>query len=310
MSARDEPWQRGPLPGIPDALQPAAHAIVGAHEELDALARDLGPDELWARPAGLASVGFHVAHVGGVLDRLFTYARGAALDETQRAALKVEGQAGDPPRDAATLLAALGTAVAHALDHLRAVDPATLAEPRTLGRRALPTTVGGLLFHAAEHAQRHTGQALVTARVVRAFGLAAHETHVAPRSPVTGLGGVFFKARDPDALRAWYRTHLGIDARADLGGSADFPWRDAGDPATVGHTYWSLFRADTTYFAPSEAPFMLNYRVADLDVTLARLRAAGVWVDEKGEVAEYGRFGWIMDPEGNRIELWEPPPNG
>ena len=168
---RDEPWQRGPVPGVPAALQPAAHAIIAAHEELTTVARSLATDALWARPAGLASVGFHVEHVGGVLDRLFTYARGATLDEAQRAALKREGQPGDPPRDAATLLAALDAAVARALDHLRATDPSTLADPRALGRRALPTTVGGLLFHAAEHAQRHTGQAFVTARIVRAFGV-------------------------------------------------------------------------------------------------------------------------------------------
>lgn len=165
---RDEAWQRGPVPGVPDALQPAAHAIIGAHEELETLARDLTTDELWARPADVAAVGFHIEHVGGVLDRLFAYARGDVLTDEQRDALKREGLPGDPPRDAATLLAALGARVATALDALRATDPASLTEPRTLGRRALPTTVGGLLFHAAEHAQRHTGQALVTARVVRA----------------------------------------------------------------------------------------------------------------------------------------------
>jgi uncharacterized damage-inducible protein DinB len=156
------------VPGVPGALQPAAHAIIGAREELESIAAPLTVDELWARPAGLASVGFHVGHVAGVLDRLFAYARGERLNDAQRAALAAEGVPGDPPRDAATLLAALGTAVEEALDRLRATDPATLADPRGIGRRALPTTVGGLLFHAAEHAQRHVGQALVTARVVQA----------------------------------------------------------------------------------------------------------------------------------------------
>lgn len=170
MSPNDTPkleaWQRGPLPGVPALLQPAAHAIVGAREELDAIAAGLTVEQLWARPAGVAAVGFHVAHVAGVLDRLLTYARGEPLSREQRVALAAESAPGEPPRDAAALLAALGDAVERALDQLRATDPATLPEPRELGRLKLPTTIGGLIFHAAEHAQRHVGQALVTARVV------------------------------------------------------------------------------------------------------------------------------------------------
>ena len=165
-SPKLEPWQRGPLPGVPAALQPAAHAIVGAREELEAVAAGLTPAQLWARPAGVAAVGFHVAHVAGVLDRLLTYARGEPLSREQRVALGHESEPGDPPRDSAALLAALGTAVDRALAQLRATDPATLADPRELGRLKLPTTVGGLIFHAAEHAQRHVGQALVTSRFV------------------------------------------------------------------------------------------------------------------------------------------------
>lgn len=162
-----EAWQRGPIDGVPALLQPAAHAIVGAREELEAIAAPLAPHELRACPAGVAPVGFHVAHVAGVLDRLLTYARGDALSPAQRAALGAESEPGDPPRDAGTLLAALAAAVDRALDQLRATDPDTLPEPRALGRLALPTTVGGLIFHAAEHAQRHVGQALVTARIVK-----------------------------------------------------------------------------------------------------------------------------------------------
>ena len=161
-----EAWQRGPVPGVPALLQPAAHAMIQAREELEGVAGGLTTDQLWTRPAGIAAVGFHVAHVAGVLDRLLTYARGGPLSREQRAALGAEQQPGDPRRDAAALLAALGTAVERALDQLRATDPATLVEPRELGRLKLPTTVGGLIFHAAEHAQRHTGQALVTSRVV------------------------------------------------------------------------------------------------------------------------------------------------
>jgi uncharacterized damage-inducible protein DinB len=154
------------VPGVPALLQPAAHAMIGAREELEAIAGGLTVEELWARPAGVAAVGFHVAHVAGVIDRLLTYARGESLSREQRVSLGAESEAGDPPRDAAALLAALARAVDAALDQLRATDPASLPEPRALGRLALPTTVGGLIFHAAEHAQRHVGQALVTARVV------------------------------------------------------------------------------------------------------------------------------------------------
>ena len=161
-----EVWQRGPVAGVPALLQPAAHAMLQAREELEAIARGLTAEQLWARPAGVAAVGFHVAHVAGVLDRLLTYARGEALSREQRVALGSESEPGDPPSDAATLLDALARAVDRALDQLRATDPATLVEPRELGRLKIPTTVGGLLFHAAEHAQRHVGQALVTARVV------------------------------------------------------------------------------------------------------------------------------------------------
>ena len=161
-----EPWQRGPVPGVPALLQPAAHAMIGAREELERIARDLAPERLWARPMDVASIGFHLAHVAGVIDRLLTYARGEALSPEQRAALAVEPEPGDPPRDATELLDALGAAVERALDQLRATDPATLPDARALGRLQLPTTVGGLIFHAAEHAQRHVGQALVTARVV------------------------------------------------------------------------------------------------------------------------------------------------
>ena len=117
---------------------------------------------------------------------------------------------------------------------------------------------------------------------------------------VTGIGGVFFKARDPHALARWYREHLGV--ALDEGQTYAALTTEAGDV-----TVWSTFPADTAYFAPSEAPFMVNYRVRDLDAMLAQLRAAGATVDEKVEDFDYGRFGWAMDPEGNRFELWQPP---
>lgn len=122
---------------------------------------------------------------------------------------------------------------------------------------------------------------------------------------VTGIGGIFFKSRDPKALGAWYQKHLDIPIEADFGG---WPvrFREHDNPDHVGHLIWSPFKEDTTYFAPSQKPYMINYRVDDLDAVLAKLKAAGVWVDEKIEDFEYGRFGWAMDPEGNRFELWEP----
>ncbi len=122
---------------------------------------------------------------------------------------------------------------------------------------------------------------------------------------VTGIGGIFFKAQDPKALGAWYKTHLGIDV-LDWGGAA-FRWNSDDNPQGVGTTIWSPFKADTGYFAPGSASFMINYRVADLHALLAALRAEGVQVDDKVEESEYGKFGWVVDPEGNKLELWEPP---
>jgi predicted enzyme related to lactoylglutathione lyase len=121
---------------------------------------------------------------------------------------------------------------------------------------------------------------------------------------VTGIGGIFFKAQDPKALGEWYRKHLGMNVE-DWGGVA-FRWSD--DPsADSGSTIWSPFKHDTDYFAPSTAPFMINLRVADLHGLLALLRSEGCQVLEKVEESEYGKFGYVMDPEGNKLELWEPP---
>jgi predicted enzyme related to lactoylglutathione lyase len=120
---------------------------------------------------------------------------------------------------------------------------------------------------------------------------------------VTGFGGFFFKAEDPKALAAWYRDHLGLPVQA--WGGAAFRWAD---DSPTGTTAWSTFKADTDYFAPSTAPFMVNFRVADLHALLAALRAEGCQVMDKVDESEYGKFGWVMDPEGNKVELWEPPP--
>ena len=122
---------------------------------------------------------------------------------------------------------------------------------------------------------------------------------------VTGIGGIFFKSKDHKALAEWYARHLGIDVQ-EWGGAA-FRWGEGAEDAPSGATIWSPFAADTKYFEPSTASFMVNYRVRDLDAMLAQLRAAGVQVDDKVEDSDFGRFGWAMDPDGNRIELWQPP---
>lgn len=122
---------------------------------------------------------------------------------------------------------------------------------------------------------------------------------------VTGIGGVFFKAKDPAALREWYRRHLGIES-ASWGGMA-FRWRSEDNPDGVGTTAWSVFSADSGHFGGGTQPYMINYRVDDLDALIAALRQEGCQVDDKTDSSEFGKFGWVTDPEGNRIELWEPP---
>ena len=122
---------------------------------------------------------------------------------------------------------------------------------------------------------------------------------------VTGIGGIFFKARDPVALRGWYRQHLGIDVQ-EWGGAA-FVWADAAGNATKGTTIWSIGPDEGDSFAPGRASFMVNYRVDDLAALLQALRAEGCQVLDKTDDSEYGKFGWVIDPEGNKVELWQPP---
>jgi len=123
---------------------------------------------------------------------------------------------------------------------------------------------------------------------------------------VTGIGGVFFKARDREGQLEWYRTHLGIES--DAYGFA-FQWRDREDSESIGYTVWSPFKGDTDYFDPSTQPFMVNYRVADLEALVAALKEEGVEVVGGIQQEENGKFAWILDPEGNKIELWEPVPS-
>jgi len=161
-----EVWLRGPLPGVSPLLMPAAHCLLQCREEI-ATAMDLTTEQLWAKPGGAASAGFHLRHIVGSLDRLLTYARGAQLDREQLGYLRSEGEPGDPPDTAATLVASAQAAIDSAVQVLRSTNDSDLTLARSVGRAALPSTVLGLLFHSAEHAHRHTGQLVTTAKIVR-----------------------------------------------------------------------------------------------------------------------------------------------
>jgi uncharacterized damage-inducible protein DinB len=162
---RPEVWLRGPVPGIPDLLQPVAHGLLQCREEVHEYVAPLTAENLWARPSGAGSIGFHVRHGAGSLDRLLTYARGEPLSEAQRRALEAESEPDMSPDAARTLLAAFDAAVDAALVQLRATREATLLERRGVGRAQIPSTVLGLLFHAAEHTQRHVGQVVTTIKI-------------------------------------------------------------------------------------------------------------------------------------------------
>jgi uncharacterized damage-inducible protein DinB len=165
--ADTEWWQRGPVDGVPPVLQPVAHILLQVRESVGEIVNDLSETEWNARPAGVASAAFHVKHMAGVIDRLFTYARGDALSEEQFAALRREREP-ITVVDVPDIRAALDRRVAAAVDELRTVDVATLGDFRPVGRAKLPSTVIGCLVHGAEHAMRHVGQLSVTTRVARA----------------------------------------------------------------------------------------------------------------------------------------------
>jgi uncharacterized damage-inducible protein DinB len=157
-------WLRGPVEGIPPLLQPIAHALLQAREEINAVLANFPDALLWDRPAGVASVAFHLQHLAGVLDRLFTYAKGEGLREEQLRYLQDEGEITE--LSLAELLVHFNQQVSIALQQLSTTDTATLTDYRAVGRAGLPSTVIGLLMHAAEHTMRHTGQLLVTVRIL------------------------------------------------------------------------------------------------------------------------------------------------
>ena len=164
--ASTEWWQRGPVEGVPAVLQPVAHILLQVRESVGEIVGPLTEQQWNARPAGVASAAFHVRHMTGVIDRLFTYARGNVLSEEQFTAMQGEG-GGLSAADVPEVKEALARRVDAAVEELRNIDVKTLGEFRPVGRAKLPSTVIGCLVHGAEHAMRHVGQLSVTARIVR-----------------------------------------------------------------------------------------------------------------------------------------------
>jgi uncharacterized damage-inducible protein DinB len=170
MSTTTQPevWMRGPIADIDPMLMPVAHALVQVQEDLAQLIPLVPDDRVWARPGGAASIGFHVRHLGGALDRLLTYARDESLNDAQKAALRAESVPEDPAPSLADVVRDTSAAIERALDQLRRTNRDQLFDARGIGRAKLPSNVLGLLFHAAEHSTRHAGQALTTAKILNA----------------------------------------------------------------------------------------------------------------------------------------------
>lgn len=165
---KPEVWLRGPLPNVPSLLQPAAHALLQAQEEINKLGQNFPSDLLWIKPAGLASVGFHMQHLAGVLDRLLTYAHAKSLSTEQLDYLKQEGKSPFPDCSFNDLLQNLNRQFSAAITQIEHTGSSTLLEVRMVGRAQIPSTHLGLIFHAAEHTMRHLGQLLVTIKFLEA----------------------------------------------------------------------------------------------------------------------------------------------
>jgi uncharacterized damage-inducible protein DinB len=162
-----EVWLRGPVLNIPPLLQPVAHALLQSGEEVEKITREFSEDKLWLRPAGVASVGFHLKHLAGVLDRLFTYARGETLTPQQLEYLRSEEISSTPQLTSQDMVQRFKDQIKRSLIQLENTKEETLLAPVEIGREKFPSTVLGVLFHAAEHTQRHTGQLLVTVRILQ-----------------------------------------------------------------------------------------------------------------------------------------------
>jgi hypothetical protein len=169
MTTIPEFWLRGPVEGVPPLLMPVAHALLQSGEDVRVAAEPLSVLELWDRPGGAASVGFHLRHIAGSVDRLFTYARGQPVRDDQLITRRREGNPGSPPVSARELLVLVDMAVDDAVRSLERVHQDELLTPRMVGRAKRSSNVLGLLFHAAEHTQRHTGQVISTSKIIRAL---------------------------------------------------------------------------------------------------------------------------------------------
>lgn len=163
-------WLRGAVDGVPPLLMPVAHALLQSQADLHQAVGTMSSGDLWQRPGSAASVGFHMRHIAGSLDRLFTYARGESLDSDQIAAISEEAHPGVPPATTEDLLALVDGAIDAAMGSLRSMPEGELLTPRAVGRAQLPSNVLGLVFHAAEHTQRHTGQVIATSKIMRVAG--------------------------------------------------------------------------------------------------------------------------------------------
>ena len=238
-----EVWLRGPVPGIPPLLQPVAHCLLQCREELHAHVGDLSTEELWTQPHAAASVGYHVRHAAGSLDRLLTYARGEALSPAQRDALADEAEpdlAADAGRN---LLALFDAGVEAALAQLRSTSPETLLDSRGVGRAQLPSTVLGLLFHAAEHTQRHVGQVVTTTRI----GSRAEEASLSRRAAGTFEVEIAPLVLDDTAEGTLLgRMSLRKQFRGDLDGSSTGEMLSAGTAVKNSAGYVAIERVTGT----------------------------------------------------------------
>jgi len=166
-----EVWLSGPVAGVTRELIPAVHALLQSAEDIPPALGDLSTEQIWLRPGGAASIGFHCQHISGSLNRLLTYARGEQLTDEQMAAARIEREPGTPPRDVTTMQAIALNAISGAVEAMRNSPRSALFDAREVGKRRIPSTVFAILFHCGEHAQRHAGQLVTTAKIVRGLNL-------------------------------------------------------------------------------------------------------------------------------------------
>lgn len=276
-----EAWLRGPVEGVPAALMPAAHALVDAGEDLARAARGLDPARLWARPGGVASVGFHLRHVVGSLDRLLTYARGEALNVGQLRSLRVEAEPGSPPVPVEQLLDEVRTALDGALEVLRATPPESLDEERKVGRAGLPSTVRGLLFHAAEHTRRHAGQVIATAGILRGGGAWPDPRLVGADGTLERrVGGYLFRRAEPRDGPALVRMRQALWPDSEAG-EVDALLEGA-DPPTV------TFVAESPSGEPQAFVEVGLRRYSEGCISSPVAYLEGIWVDPEARRSGIG----------------------